>query len=58
MEWHPKFIERWAKVYVDKYLENKEDAVQWGIKFFPDELVPLVAEQAHKELKKRGIRLK
>jgi hypothetical protein len=56
--WDPRFIERWAKIYVERYLENKDKAVEWGVQFFPTALVPMIAEAAHKELRKRGIRLK
>lgn len=56
--WHPKFVERLAKIYVEKYLKNREEAVQWGLQFFPDELVPLIVAASQKELKKRGMRPK
>jgi hypothetical protein len=56
--WHPKFVERWGKIYVTRYLKNNEEAVRWAMNFFPSELTPIIAEQAKKELAKRGIRTK
>lgn len=44
-----KFIKRWAKRYVDIYLEHgKETAVAWGTKFFHSDDVPLIAKEAKK----------
>jgi hypothetical protein len=53
-----KFIERWAKLYIARYSKNSEEAIAWGMTFFPDDLIPLVIEQSKKELKKRGLRPK
>lgn len=58
MLWHPKFVERWGKIYVARYLKGPEGAVKWALEFFPDDLVPLVVEASKKELAKRGMRPK
>ena len=54
----PKFVERWGKIYLDRYVKNSQEAIKWAIEFFPDDLVTQVAEAAAKEMKKRGIIIK
>ena len=53
---HPLMIKRWAKLYVDRYAKNPQEAIKWGTEFFPDDAVPLVVEEAKKEIRKRGLR--
>lgn len=43
-------------MYVDRYAKNPQEAIKWGTEFFPDDAVPLVVEEAKKEIRKRGLR--
>jgi hypothetical protein len=56
--WDERFVRRWARLYVDRYVKNREGAVQWGVKMFPDKLIPLIVDEAQLELRRRGIKLK
>lgn len=56
--WHPKFVERWGKLYLARYVKNPKEAIKWAIEFFPDALINVVADAASREMRKRGIRIK
>jgi hypothetical protein len=53
----PKFITRWAEIYVDKLLRDKAEAKEWSHRFLPRDKVDAVAEAARVILKKKGYKV-
>lgn len=46
--YHPKFLERWARVFIDKYKkEGSENAKDWINRTFPDDLIKLLVPIIH-----------
>ena len=53
----PKFIKRWATIYVDRFLrDGPRQAIAWGTEFFNPEEVDAIAAEARRLLKLRGIK--
>lgn len=47
-EYHPKFLERWARVFIDKYKkEGGDKAKDWINRTFPDDLIKLLVPIIH-----------
>ena len=55
----PKFLKRWAKMYVDKALDGKEGgtkAKEWAKKTLKSpEIIKQIAPYVQQEYKKRGV---
>ena len=53
----PKFIERWAKLYVERFLrDGSAKAIAWGTEFFHHDDIDRIAARAKQLLKMRGIK--
>lgn len=50
-------IRRWAGIYVDKLLRNKEEAQEWSRRFLPKEQLGAVADAARSILKAKGYKV-
>jgi hypothetical protein len=57
MEISPKFIKRWAEIYVKKLLEDKPGAQEWARRFLPRELIDAVGAESKIILKKKGYKV-
>lgn len=52
---HPRFIERWAKVYINRLQKDGNEAAKlWAIGFFHRDDIPAIAEKTKEMLFKMG----
>lgn len=54
ISYHPKMLRRWAKVFVDRHLQDPNAAISWAKDFFTKEDVEKLVPEVKKELRRRG----